>query len=98
MTLIPPGGIFKTVKTTQATATQDKLVIQLKRISGQIDGVLRMYEDERACIDIVRQVIAARSSLGTVARQLLSNEAVRCSRERTPEELDKILQEVFKYQ
>lgn len=77
---------------------KDKVASQLKRISGQIDGILKMYENERACIDIVHQVIAARSSLGTVARQLLSEEAVRCSRERTPEELDKVLQEIFKYQ
>lgn len=75
----------------------DALLKQLKRIRGQIDGILRMYEDERACVDIVHQVTAVRNSLGRVTRELLTKEAVRCSRERTPEELDKILQEVFRY-
>jgi DNA-binding FrmR family transcriptional regulator len=75
----------------------DKNLTQLKRIRGQIDGIIKMYEDERTCVDIVRQVAAARSSLGSVAKSLLSNEATRCSKERKPEELELILKEVFRY-
>lgn len=81
----------------QAIQKTDKTVAQLKRIRGQIDGVISMYEDERACVDIVRQVIAASNSLKTVARSLLTDEASRCSRERNVEELEKVLKEVFKY-
>ena len=75
----------------------DKTLVQLKRIRGQLDGVIRMYEDERTCVDIVRQIVAARSSLGRVSRDLLSGEATRCSKERKVEELDEILKEVFRY-
>lgn len=75
----------------------DKVLSQLKRIRGQLDGIIRMYEDERSCVDIVRQVIAARSSLGRVSRDLLSGEATRCSRERKVDELNEILKEVFRY-
>ncbi len=75
----------------------DPTVVQLKRIRGQLDGIIKMYEDERGCVDIVRQVVAARNSLGTVARKLLSGEAVRCSKEHRPQELTEILKEVFKY-
>jgi len=77
--------------------TNDKVLTQLKRIRGQIDGIIKMYEDQRTCVDIVRQVVAARSSLGTVARSLLSNEATRCSKERKPDEMNEILKEVFRY-
>lgn len=75
----------------------DKVLTQLKRIRGQIDGIIKMYEDERTCVDIVRQVVAARSSLGRVARELLSSEASRCTKERKPDELNDILKEVFRY-
>lgn len=78
-------------------AQKDTILPQLKRIRGQIDGVVKMYDDERACVDIVRQVIAARSSLGRVARDLLTNEANRCSREKRNDDLDDILKEVFRY-
>lgn len=56
-----------------------------------------MYENEQACVDVVRQVIAARSSLGRVARDLLTGEANRCTKERNVEELEEILKEVFRY-
>ncbi|MBP7842934.1 metal-sensitive transcriptional regulator [Candidatus Woesebacteria bacterium] len=75
----------------------DKVLSQLKRIRGQVDGIIKMYEDERTCVDIVRQVIASRSSLGRVARELLSGEATRCTKERKPEELNDILKEIFRY-
>ncbi len=77
--------------------TNDKAVTQLKRIRGQLDGIITMYQDERSCVDVVRQVIAARSSLGRVARDLLTNEATRCTKERKVEELDQILEELFRY-
>jgi len=75
----------------------DQVLNQLKRIRGQIDGLVKMYEDERLCIDIVRQVIAARNSLGRVARDLLTNEASRCSKERDVDQLNEVLKELFKY-
>ena len=31
----------------------------LKTARGQIDGILKMVEDDRYCIDIVQQVMAA---------------------------------------
>lgn len=78
-------------------AQTDRVSKQLKRVRGQLDGIIKMYDGERACIDIVRQVIAARSALGRVARELLSDEANRCSNERNTKELDNILKEVFRY-
>jgi DNA-binding FrmR family transcriptional regulator len=79
------------------TTPADKVLSNLKRVRGQLDGIIKMYESERSCVDIVRQVIAARGSLGRVAHLLMSNEATRCSHQRRPEELDEILKEVFKY-
>ncbi|GIK84175.1 MAG: hypothetical protein BroJett025_07970 [Patescibacteria group bacterium] len=76
---------------------KDTVLTQLKRIRGQIDGIISMYEDERTCVDIVRQVIAARSSLGSVAKSLLSSEATRCTKERKADELNEILKEIFRY-
>lgn len=80
-----------------STQSKDKVTTQLKRIRGQIDGLVKMYQDKRQCVDIVRQVIAARNSLGRVARDLLTNEASRCSKKGQTAELDSILKELFKY-
>jgi DNA-binding FrmR family transcriptional regulator len=75
----------------------DPILTQLKRIKGQLDGVIAMYEDEQTCVDIVHQVIAARNSLGSVAQKLLFGEANRCTKERRVEDLNEILREVFRY-
>ena len=91
LTRIPSGGILDLFMKT------DQTLSQLKRIHGQVAGILDMYQDERECIEIVRQIIAARNSLTKVARDVLSTEASRCSRERRIEDLDAVLAEVFKY-
>jgi len=77
--------------------SNDPIVLQLKRIKGQLEGIISMYEGDQGCVDVVRQVIAARNSLGRVARDLLTSEASRCNRERQVKELDDILKELFKY-
>jgi DNA-binding FrmR family transcriptional regulator len=79
------------------TVPNDPVLTQLKRIKGQLDGVIAMYEDEQTCVDIVRQVIAARNSLGTVAQKLLTGEATKCTKERRVEDLQDILKELFRY-
>lgn len=75
----------------------DPIVTKLNRVKGQLDGIVRMYEDDRQCVDVVRQIIAARNSLSSIARDLLTDEASSCSKERRTEDLEKILKEIFKY-
>ncbi|MEP7166869.1 MAG: metal-sensitive transcriptional regulator [Candidatus Woesebacteria bacterium] len=70
---------------------KDAVALKLKKIIGQLNGVLAMYEEERSCLDIVQQVAASRSALSGVAKDLLADEASRCARCRTPEDFDRIL-------
>ena len=85
------------VTSASKDAQADRVLTQLRRIRGQVDGIVKMYEDERACVDIVRQVMAVRNSLSRVARDLLTSEATRCTKRRDIEELDAILKEALKY-
>lgn len=82
--------------TTTAATTEDEIVKRMKRVNGQLEGIIRMYQDERACIDVVRQVIAARNALGSIARELLTDEASRCSKQRKLDELEIILKELLR--
>jgi DNA-binding FrmR family transcriptional regulator len=56
-----------------------------------------MYEDERLCVDVVRQLMAVRNSLGRVARDILTDEASRCTHKQKIDELDEILKEALKF-
>jgi DNA-binding FrmR family transcriptional regulator len=77
--------------------SDDPILDQLNRIKGQVSGIIEMYQADRGCIDVVRQVVAVRSSLGGVAQKILSGEVKQCTQERRAEDLDQILKEVFKY-
>jgi DNA-binding FrmR family transcriptional regulator len=76
--------------------SQDPIVTQLNRIQGQIAGIAKMYCDDRSCTDVVHQILAARSSLGKVARELLTTEASRCSKERKLADFDQVLKELLR--
>lgn len=45
---------------------------RLKRIAGQVAGLERMLENDRALPDIINQVSAVRAALGSVANILLA--------------------------
>jgi CsoR family transcriptional regulator, copper-sensing transcriptional repressor len=56
----------------------DAIVTRLKRIEGQVRGVIGMVEDERYCIDILTQIDAVRSALARVEDELLKKHAAHC--------------------
>lgn len=68
---------------------------RLRRVRGQVDGLIKMYEEERGCTDIVTQISAARSALASVGKEILSSETVKCSKGQSDEELGSILKQLF---
>lgn len=57
---------------------QAKLLARLRRVHGQVGGILKMVEDERYCVDILIQIAAARSALNKVAQLLLESHVDTC--------------------
>lgn len=51
----------------------------LRRIEGQVRGLIRMVEEDRYCADIVTQVSAVRESLQSVSKNLLRNHLSHCA-------------------
>ena len=50
----------------------------LRTARGQIDGILRMIDEDAYCIDISNQVMAARSVLGRANREIISAHLEGC--------------------
>ncbi len=46
---------------------------RLKILEGQIRGIQRMVEEEKYCIDIIRQSLAAKAALSSVENLILKN-------------------------
>lgn len=50
----------------------------LKTARGQIDGILKMVEDERYCIDISKQIFAVQSLLKKANMKILKDHMHSC--------------------
>lgn len=58
--------------------TRKAVTVRLKRIEGQVGGLLRMVEDDRYCVDILTQINAVRSALHKVEDQILRDHVSHC--------------------
>jgi len=60
---------------------KQKLLARLKRVEGQVRGVMRMVQDETYCVDVMHQVAAVQGALSEVSKKLLSRHLDTCVRE-----------------
>ena len=60
------------------TATKDQLLTRLNRIDGQVQGIARMVEDDRYCIDVVTQISAVQAALDKIALGLVDDHVRHC--------------------
>lgn len=51
---------------------------RLRRIEGQVRGLVRMVEDKRYCVDILTQIRAARAALKRVEEGVLREHVQHC--------------------
>ena len=59
-------------------ADHQATIRRLKRIEGQVRGVIRMVEEDRYCIDILQQISAIRAALTKAESEILNAHAASC--------------------
>lgn len=59
----------------------DKVKNRLKRIEGQIKGILRMMEEEKDCKDVITQLSASRTAIDRTIGVIVSANLVECIRQ-----------------
>ncbi len=67
------------------SAHKVNVMARLKTISGHLDAVIGMVDDERYCVDIMKQVSALQGSLEKVNCVLLRNHVETCVMEAVEE-------------
>ncbi|MGN0267336.1 MAG: metal-sensing transcriptional repressor [Lachnospiraceae bacterium] len=78
-------------------ADKKKVTRLLKTARGQIDGILNMIEEDRYCIDISNQIMAAASVLQRANKEVLSAHLKSCvSHAETQEEMEEKIDEFIK--
>jgi DNA-binding FrmR family transcriptional regulator len=58
--------------------TKQSVSARLKRIEGQVGGLLRMVEQDRYCVDVLTQINAVRAALHKVEAEILRDHVSHC--------------------
>ena len=58
--------------------SHNKQIASLKRVEGQIRGIINMVIEEKYCVDILYQIKAAKSALVSVESKILENHIESC--------------------
>lgn len=80
---------------------KEELRGRLKRIQGQVEGLGRMLDDNRPCLEILTQVSATQEALRGVGRLMVRNYLERCASAaikagREQEVYDQLMEVIFK--
>ena len=66
-------------KKTKRDESQKKLIIgRLNRISGQINGISKMIENDAYCNDVLIQLSAVKNSVKSLSELILENHLFNC--------------------
>ena len=69
----------------------------IKTAPGQLDGIARMVEDDRYCMDIAHQLMATEAILNRINRDILAAHLKHCvktaeSEEEREEKIDELIE------
>ena len=70
----------------------------LKRVEGQIRGVIKMIDEGKYCIDVLNQIKAAKAALGRVESNVLKKHVESCVKAsfKNKESIDSKVEELLK--
>ena len=65
-------------KTKRSEDEKKRIISRLNRISGQINGISKMVENDAYCNDVLVQLSAAKSSIKSLSAYILENHLYTC--------------------
>jgi DNA-binding FrmR family transcriptional regulator len=86
-----------TPKSTVSKKEAQELLNRLRRIEGQIGGLINMIESERDCLDVVTQISATKKALERAGMVMLARALTECAGDskKTGEQRREQLQRAF---
>jgi DNA-binding FrmR family transcriptional regulator len=77
-------------------ADKETVTTLLKTARGQLDGLLKMVDDDRYCIDISNQILATQAILRTINKEIIHAHLNSCVKEAFRNgEADKKIEEIM---
>ena len=83
--------------TQEKQTVQEQSLARLSRVEGQIRGIRKMIQEDRGCVDILRQLAAADAALRSAAKHIVTHHIDSCFEEalKSPETRSQLLQELL---
>jgi DNA-binding FrmR family transcriptional regulator len=80
---------------------KNESLLRLKKIEGQIRGIMKMVEGEKYCIDIINQITAAEKALKGVSKIILRRHVESCvataiSMGKGKDAIDELVETIYK--
>ena len=82
-------------KTYRDYEEKEQLIKRLNIISGQIDGIKKMIEEDRYCKDILIQIAAIKNAINSLGNQVLGRHLKTCVERDIKDGKDEIMDEVM---
>ena len=79
------------------TEERKKALKNLKTVRGQIDGIIKMIEEGRYCVDVSNQIMASYSLLKTANLNILEGHLNHCviesfnNKDQSEEKIDEVI-------
>jgi CsoR family transcriptional regulator, copper-sensing transcriptional repressor len=84
------------VSTVNKELQMDDVILRLKKVSGQIQGLIKMIEREEECEKVVTQFQAAKAALDNTFSLVLNRNLQHCLNRQDSESVEKILKLISK--
>jgi DNA-binding FrmR family transcriptional regulator len=57
---------------------REDILVRLRKVGGQVQGVARMVENDRYCVDVLQQLSAVQAAVDAVSKAVTRNYLERC--------------------
>jgi DNA-binding FrmR family transcriptional regulator len=74
----------------------DQIKNRVKRIEGQVRGILRMMEEDKDCKEVITQLSAARTAIDRTIGVIVSSNLVECVQKANDGTGEKSMEELVK--
>lgn len=74
----------------------DQIKNRVKRIEGQVRGILRMMDENKDCKEVITQLSAARTAIDRTIGVIVSSNLVECVQKANDNPREKSMEELVK--
>ena len=73
------------LQSSKHKSEKELLLDRIRRAKGQVEGIEKMIEEDKGCVDTINQIMAVRAALTKIATKILAQESckIQCQRDQT---------------